>query len=46
MVKMVNFKLKTVRMVKFKFRMVRMVNLGGRGPQRIMAQFEKGFPRE
>ena len=46
MVKMVNFRLKMVRMVNFRLKMVRMVNLGGRGPQRIMAQFEKGFPRE
>ena len=49
MVRMVKFNLKMVRMVNFELKMVRMVkfiNLGGRGPQRIMAQFEKGFPRE
>ena len=30
----------------FFFKPLKNANLGGRGPQRIMAQLENGFPRE
>ena len=37
---------KSIKKVKSHFNLLKNANLGGRGPQRIMAQLENGFPRE